>query len=70
MWVIDLDALPLLVPIATSTALVVRAWIGHRTAKMRERARNERFERLFNDCTPAERARILRALRQHRGPLV
>ena len=70
MWILDLDALPLLVPIATAAAMVVRAWIRHLTASMRERARSERFERLFGDCTPAERAQILRALQRDHDPLL
>ena len=68
MWFLDLDAAALLVPVATSTALVIRAWIHHRTTKMRERAKDGRLERLIGDCTPAERVRILRALQQDRRP--
>jgi hypothetical protein len=73
MWNMGIEALPLLAPIATAAAVVVQALIRHQTAKMRERARSERLEkrleRLFGDCTPAERAQILRALRRHRDPL-
>lgn len=65
MWVFDLDALPLLAPIVTATAMVVQAWIRHRTAKLREKSRNERHDRLLGGCTPSERAEILRALQRN-----
>ncbi|GAB3653405.1 hypothetical protein GCM10028833_26320 [Glycomyces tarimensis] len=63
MWLFDSDALPLLVPVVASAAVVVRSWIRHRTITTRERARTERFQHLLRDCTPAQRAEILRALR-------
>lgn len=68
MWSIETVGLPLLVPVIGSIALVVRAWIGHRTTKVREQAKTERFGRLFADCTPAERARIIRAARRSDNP--
>ncbi|WP_026922954.1 hypothetical protein [Glycomyces arizonensis] len=77
MWSIDAVGLPLLVPVIGSIALVVRAWIGHRTTKVREaakterireRAKTERLHRLLKDCTPAERARIIRAARRRESP--
>lgn len=64
MWPIDTAGLPLLVPVVASVALVIRAWIGHRTTKVREQAKTERLGRLLADSTPAERASIIRAARR------
>lgn len=60
------DSLPLLATMITSVALVIRTWIRFRGTKLTEKSRTERHRLLFQDCTPAQRARILKALQQSR----
>jgi hypothetical protein len=60
------ESLPLLATIITSVALVIRAWIRFRGTKLTENGKSELRRLLFKDCTPAQRAKILRALRQNR----
>ena len=43
---------------------IARYWFLHRTTVARERARTERMDRALDSTTPAERAEILRALRE------
>lgn len=60
------DSLPLVATTITSVALVIRSWIRFRGTRLTEKGKNERHRLLFEDCTPTQRARILRALRQTR----
>ncbi|MEU6247479.1 hypothetical protein [Glycomyces sp. NPDC047010] len=43
MDLLELNGLPLLVPVVTALALTVRAWIRHQSVKFKERSETERL---------------------------
>jgi hypothetical protein len=64
---LELWLIPLVAPVATAAAVVLRTWIAHRTTRILARSRAQRLDTLLGGCTPDERERILRQIRRIKG---